>query len=218
MGTPLRKVIEEIGGGPRPGRSIRAVLPGVAQGLVPESLLDTPVSYEALSAIGSGLGSGGFIVLDDGDDLAAVAAGVSRFLAVESCGQCTPCKQDGLTLADALARVCRNEAVENDMDAIRKRVDTVADNARCYLATQHQTVLASVLDRFPDAIESHLAGRAEPVEPELVAELLDITGGVAVWDERHREKQPDWTYDAEYSGQAPADRMGDHRAPESLET
>jgi NADH:ubiquinone oxidoreductase subunit F (NADH-binding) len=218
MGTPLREVIEEIGGGPRPGRSIRAVLPGVAQGLVPESLLDTPVSYEALSAIGSGLGSGGFIVLDDGDDLAAVAAGVSRFLAVESCGQCTPCKQDGLTLADALARVCRNEAVENDMDAIRKRVDTVADNARCYLATQHQTVLASVLDRFPDAIESHLAGRAEPVEPELVAELLDITGGVAVWDERHREKQPDWTYDAEYSGQAPADRMGDHRAPESLET
>jgi len=217
MGTPLREVIETIGGGPRPGRRIKAVLPGVAQGLVPEALLDTPVTYEDLAAIGSGLGSAGFIVFDDGDDLAAVAAGVSRFLAVESCGQCTPCKQDGLQLSGLMDKLCRSEAAESDLAAVRHRLSTVADGARCYLATQHQNVLANLLEHFPDDIEAHLSGAAGPVEPALVAELLDIVEDGAVWDERHRQKQPDWTYDAEYSGQAPADRLGEHRSPEELE-
>jgi len=217
MGTPLREVIETIGGGPRPGRQIKAVLPGVAQGLIPGALLDTPVTYEDLAAIGSGLGSGGFIVFDDSDDLAAVAAGVSRFLAVESCGQCTPCKQDGLQLSGLMDKICRSEAVEADLDVVRTRVSTVADGARCYLATQHQNVLASVLEQFPDDVQAHLGGGAAPVEPALIAELVDIVEDSALWDERHRQKQPDWTYDAEYSGQAPADRLGEHRSPEELE-
>jgi len=216
MGTPLREVIEAIGGGPRQGRQIKAVLPGVAQGLVPAALLDTPVSYEALTAIGSGLGSGGFIVFDDSDDLAAVAAGVSRFLAVESCGQCTPCKQDGLQLAGLMDKICRSEAGEHDMELLHTRVASVADGARCYLATQHQNVLANVLEHFPEDIQAHLSGGADPVEPALIAELVDIVEDNAVWDERHRDKQPDWTYDAEYSGQAPADRLGEHRAPEEI--
>jgi len=217
MGTPLREVIETIGGGARPGRRIKAVLPGVAQGFIPETLLDTPVSYEALAAIGSGLGSGGFIVFDDADDLAAVAAGVSRFLAVESCGQCTPCKQDGLELAGLMDKVCRSEAGDHDMAAIHKRVATVGDGARCYLATQHQNVLANLLEHFPQDVEAHLAKTAAAVEPALIAELLDIVDGGAVWDEHHREKQPDWSYDAEYSGKVPAERFGEHRAPESLD-
>lgn len=216
MGTPLGEVIDALGGGPRPGRRIRAVLPGVAQAPVPEAMLATPVSYEAMAAIGSGLGSGGFIVYDDTDDMAAVAAGVSRFLAVESCGQCTPCKQDGIALADLMAKVCRGEADEHDVETVRQRVATVADSARCYLATQHQTVLSGVLESYAGDFEAHLDGRAEPVEPALVAELVDIADGAAVWDERHRDKQPDWTYDATYSGQAPADRLGDHRAAEAM--
>ena len=211
MGTPLRDVIEAIGGGARPGRRIKAVMPGVAQGLISEAQLDTPVCYEALAEIGSGLGSGGFIVFDDSDDLAAVAAGVSRFLAVESCGQCTPCKQDGLQLSSLMDKLCRSEAGEHDMALIQKRVRTVADGARCYLATQHQNVLANVLEHFPEDIDAHMTGRAEPVEPALVAELVSIEGGVAEWDERHRDKQPDWSYDEEYSGKAPAERFGEHR-------
>jgi len=212
MGTPLREVIEDIGGGPRPGRTIKAVLPGVAQGLIPGRLLDTPVTYEDLAAIGSGLGSGGFIVFDDHDDLAAVAAGVSRFLAVESCGQCTPCKQDGLQLSGIMEKICHSEANDHDMALLRKRVGTVADGARCYLATQHQNVLGNVLAEFPEDVEAHFTGRREPVEPALVAELVEIENGAAVWDERHREKQPDWSYDEEYSGKVPAERFGEHRA------
>ena len=217
MGTPLREVIETIGGGVEQGRRVKAVLPGTAQGFIPESLLDTPVSYEGLAAIGSGLGSAGFIVFDDSVDLTAVAAGVSRFLAVESCGQCTPCKQDGLQLADLMDEVCRSEAADHDLDTIKKRVATVADGARCYLATQHQNVLSSFLELFPDELTAHLTGEAPAVERELIAELVDIEGDRATWDERHREKQPDWSYDEEYSGKVPAERYGEHRAPETLE-
>jgi NADH-quinone oxidoreductase subunit F len=217
MGTPLREVIETIGGGAQPGRRIRAVLPGTAQGFIPESLLDTPVSYEGMDAIGSGLGSAGFIVFDDSVDLAAVAAGVSRFLAVESCGQCTPCKQDGLQLAGLMDKVCHSDAADHDLATLQKRVGTVADGARCYLATQHQNVLSSLLELYPDDVRAHLDGTAPGVEPVLIAELVDIAGERATWDERHRQKQPDWSYDAEYSGTVPAERFGDHRAPESLE-
>jgi NADH-quinone oxidoreductase subunit F len=217
MGTSLREVIEVIGGGPQPGRRIRAVLPGTAQGFIPESLLDTPVSYEGLAAIGSGLGSAGFIVFDDTDDLTAVAAGVSRFLAVESCGQCTPCKQDGLQLAQLMDKVAHSDAIEHDLATVQKRVSTVTDGARCYLATQHQNVLTSLLELYPDDVRAHLDRTAEGVDPVLIAELVDIDGDRATWDERHREKQPDWSYDAEYSGKVPAERFGDHRRPGALE-
>jgi NADH-quinone oxidoreductase subunit F len=216
LGTPLREVIQAIGGGPRPGQRIKAVMSGVSNALIPASLLDTPVSYEGLSGIGSGLGSAGFIVFDDTTDMAAVAAGVSRFLAVESCGQCTPCKQTGLSLADLLTRLSRSKAAANDLAAIDKQVARVAERARCYLATQHQVVVRSVLDLFPEEIQAHVHGTAEGVEPELIAELLDIIGEAAVPDAAHRAKQPDWTYDHAYSGKWPADWLDDHRAPQPL--
>ena len=105
MGTPLREVIEQLGGGPSSAGSVLAVMSGVANALIPSSRLDTPLTYEDMERIGSGLGSAGFIVFDDTTDPVAVAQGVSRFLAVESCGQCTPCKHDGLALADLLDQV-----------------------------------------------------------------------------------------------------------------
>jgi len=211
MGTPLREVIEEIGGGALPDHTIKAVMSGVATGLVTADLLDTPVSYEAMADIGSGLGSAGFMVFDDSDDMTAVAAGASRFLAVESCGQCTPCKQDGLELADLWAKVGRNQAIDSDLEEIRTRATTVSEEARCYLAHQHEAVATSILERFGDDVLAHLQGTAPDVEPALVAELVEVSGGKATYDERHREKQPDWTFDREYSGKSPADRFAEHR-------
>jgi NADH:ubiquinone oxidoreductase subunit F (NADH-binding) len=195
VGTPLAEVIEVVGGGPRPGRRIKAVMSGVANAVIPAGLLDTPVSYEGLAAIGSGLGSSGFIVFDDTVDMVAVAAGVARFLGIESCGQCVPCKQDGLALADLLARVCRSDGADNDLAMIRRRLISVTDRSRCYLATQQQNAVGSILERFADEFAAHLNGAAPPVEPELVAELIDITDGVAVIGERHRPKRPVWSYD-----------------------
>ncbi len=206
MGTPLREVIDAVGGGARKGRHITAVMSGVANALVPASQLDAPVSYEGMAAAGSGLGSAAFIVLDDTVDMAGVAAGVARFLAIESCGQCSPCKLDGLALAQRFEKLCDSQAVDNDVRVIQKRLGTVADRSRCFLATQQQLVINSILALFPEAVKAHLAGTAPAVAPELIAELLDIADGVAVLDTRHRRKQPDWTYNATDSGTVPVER------------
>ncbi len=211
MGTPLREVIEEISGGPLPGRRIAAVLSGVSNTIIDGDQLDAPVSYEGLAAVGSGLGSAGFMVLDDTDDLVAFVAGISRFLAVESCGQCTACKLGGLALSDLLEQLCHNQVGPREMELIGERVATVADGARCYLATQQQVVVGSMLDLFKDQVDAHARGVARAVDPTVVAELLDIRDGTAVVDLRHADKQPDWTFDDVDSGQTPADRLGDHR-------
>jgi hypothetical protein len=146
-----------------------------------------------------------------------VVAGVSRFLAVESCGQCTPCKQGGLALSQLLERLSRNDAQPNDLEAMNERIATVADGARCYLASQQEVVVSSLVHRFGDAIDAHMTGAAAAIPPAAIAELVDIVDGSAIVDERHRDKQPDWTFDAAYSGQAPADRLGEHRSPQALE-
>ena len=216
LGTPLGEVIELIGGGPRPGRQLVAALSGVANPIVPASLFSTPVTYEDMEAAGSGIGAAGFIVFDDETDLAAVAAGVSRFLAVESCGQCTPCKQDGLAIAEMLERICAGEGNDYDLGGVADRVSTVADEARCFLAHQHQRVVDSVLRLFPDALARHLdpatpVALPEPIVP--IAELSDdgaADGGrMAELDLHQLEKQPDWSYDETDSGKAPADRLAD---------
>src|SRR5581483_7580384 len=211
MGTPLREVIETIGG---PGAPIRAVLSGVANPFLPAGLLDTPVTYEALEAAGSGLGAAGFLVFSEADDLAAVAAGVARFLAVESCGQCVPCKQDGLAIADILTRIVCGDSRPGDADELPSRVTTVGDEARCALAGQQQRVVGSLLALFPDAVRAHLEDAAVPDDPVLIAALLDIVDGRAVIDERQRTKLPDWTFGEVWTGQVPAERM-DQRLAEA---
>jgi len=218
MGTPLRQVIDLIGGGPRPGRTIRAVLPGVSNRFIHGAALDTPVSYEALAAIGSGLGSAGFIVFDDADDLVAVAAGATRFLAVESCGQCTPCKLDGLRIAELLDATARGDAATNTLDELQSRIAKIADGARCSLATQQQVVAASLLEAFLADVDAHVERKVPQATPYLVAELVDIDGdGAARVDEHHADKQPDWTYDPVDSGKSPAARLGEHREPQALD-
>ena len=206
MGTPLGEIVEAVGGGPA-GERIVAVMSGVANPLVPASLLETPASYEGMDAAGSGLGAAGFIVFDDTSDLAAVAHGVSRFLAVESCGQCTPCKQDGLAIASLLDRIRRSEADEHDLATVQDHLGTVADEARCFLAHQHQRVVQSILALFPEEVRSHVTGGAPAAPDDLVAAIVDLVDGVAVLDEGHAGKQPDWTYDDTDSGQSPADRV-----------
>lgn len=210
MGTPLRSLIEELGGRPVAGE-ITAVMSGVSNALLPGSLLDTPLTYEAMEAAGSGLGSCGFIVFDASVDPVAVAHGVSRFLAVESCGQCTPCKQDGRAVSVALGRLRRSEPEATDLEAVGDHLRTIDEGARCFLATQHQRVVASLLELFPEAFAAHAERLVDASAPYLVAELEGFVDGddglVPVYDERHREKQPDWTYEATDSGQSPADRL-----------
>jgi NADH-quinone oxidoreductase subunit F len=213
MGTPLREVIQNVGRGPKEGFRITAVMSGVANPLLPGSLLDTPISYEAMEAAGSGLGATGFIVFDDTTDLVAVAHGVARFLAVESCGQCAACKQDGLEIAALLDRMRLSDASEEDLTELARRVDTVAEGARCFLAYQQQRVVGSVLQLFPEVVRGHVSGAAARAERELIAPIVDISAGRVVLDEHEARKQPDWTFDETDSGKWPADRL-ERPAPE----
>jgi NADH-quinone oxidoreductase subunit F len=208
MGTPLREVIETIGGGARRGRRIVGAMSGVANPVVPEAQLDTPLSYEAMAAIGSGLGAAGFIVFDDETDFVAVAAGVSRFLAVESCGQCTPCKQDGLAVSAILDRIARSEGHELDLIAIGEHLETITDGARCFLATQHQRVIGSITALSPDAFRAHIERTAPPIDPTPIAAITAVRDAHAELDDAQQDKQPDWTFDPVDSGKTPAERLG----------
>ncbi len=211
MGTPLDEVIETLGGGPVDGHSFAAAMSGVSNALVPAQLFTTPVSHEAMREIGSGLGTGGFILYDDTTDFAAVAAGVAWFLAVESCGQCPRCKDDSLVIADVLGRVARSVPNTDDFEILDARLASVADGARCNLATQQQVVVGSILDLYPEAFEDHARRRAMATSPEFIAAIAELEDGNAVLDEHQRTLQPDWTHDEVYSGKWPADRLDDHR-------
>jgi hypothetical protein len=213
MGTTLGEVIERIGWGMPAGRRIGTILAGTANALIPEGLLDTPLSFEAMRAAGTGLGSAGFVVFDERTDPVAVAAGVARFLGVESCGQCEPCKRDGTALAALLDQLRLSDLDERGFAELRSRLDTVDVGARCNLASQQSAVVGSLLRLYGPQVEAHLvaAGTASPPaapEPALVVPIDNIIGGRVILDAGQLAKQPDWSYDAVDSGAAPAARLG----------
>jgi NADH:ubiquinone oxidoreductase subunit F (NADH-binding) len=204
MGTSLEEVISVIGAGVRGGGDIVGVLSGVANPLIPADRIDTPLGFDEMREIGSGLGAGGFIVFGEGTDLLAVAQGVARFLAVESCGQCEPCKRDGLAIARQLTDVRAGHDQEHTFAAIRDRLSTVTRGARCALATQQDQVVGSILDLFTgDQLRSR-SDDARPASASLVLPIVDIVGGRAVLDTSQLTKQPDWSHSARDSGRWPA--------------
>jgi NADH:ubiquinone oxidoreductase subunit F (NADH-binding) len=207
MGTTLATAIDEIAGGARPGRRLVAAMSGVANPIVTAEHFDTPLTYEAMKGIGSGLGAAGFLVFDDATDMVAVAHGASRFLAVESCGQCTPCKQDGLAIADILDRLRASDTRPNDLAELDARVQTVADGARCFLATQHELVVGSIVAAFPETFAAHAEDRVGEAPLYPVAAVRELDDGLVLIDEEELTKQPDWTHDEHDSGKAPADRL-----------
>jgi len=175
MGTPLREVVETIGIGPEDGHRFTACSRGSRTDPAAE-LLDTPMSHEAMHALATGLGTGGFIVFDDRDDLVAVAAGVSRFLAVESCGQCTPCKQDGLALSRLLTQVSRSDAtttISRPWTGCSTPSRTAPLQPRLPAARrgrQHPGAL-------PRPVQDHVTEAAPALEPEPIVPILDIVDG-----------------------------------------
>ena len=195
MGTPLGEVIDALGGGVLPGHEIAAVLPGVSNPPLGAAQLDTALSYEDMVAAGSGLGSGTFIVIDDQTSLVDVAAGVSHFLAVESCGQCEHCKADGLDIAASL-RVLDTTRASDLLQTVRR-------GARCALAGQTERVVGGLLALAGD---DRGTGAPYPIVP-----LVDIVDGRAVEDVSFLEKRPDWTSGSQRgSGLWPVQRLANH--------
>jgi len=171
------------------------VFSGVSNPVLGASDLDTPLSYEAMEEAGSGLGAAGFIVYDDTACMVEVGRMWSRFLAVESCGQCPPCKFGTGEVTDALDRIIAGVGDETQVERIHERLLIVADGNRCFLPVQEQRVVSSILRRFPEDVVAHLE-RGCPRPREIpVPKIVDLADGHVVYDERQARKRPDWTYD-----------------------
>jgi NADH-quinone oxidoreductase subunit F len=199
LGTPLSEVIARCGGA-EPNRTLKAAFSGVSNPVLPASAFDIPLTYEAFEERGSGLGAAGFAVYDDTADMVTVAAELTRFLAVESCGQCPPCKRGSMELTEILTRIAHGGGSDGDLAEIEALLGSVTDSNRCYLGTEVQRVVASVLREFPDDVAAHLEGRPMLERDVVVPKVVEIDAdGAVVYDERHRLKLPDWTYADESS-------------------
>jgi NADH-quinone oxidoreductase subunit F len=154
------------------------------------------LTYEDMTAAGSGLGAAGFAFYDDTACMVEVARAFSRFLYVESCGQCPSCKLGCEEVTGALERIEAGRGADEDVASIGVRLRTVTDQVRCYLANEEQVLVASMLRAFPDEFDEHLRGRCRVATPRpiLVPKIVDLADGKVVYDEKQARKQPDWTY------------------------
>jgi NADH-quinone oxidoreductase subunit F len=183
LGTSLAAVIEGVGGGPLPGRTVKAVMSGVSNAVVTGDLLETPLDYEAFRTIGSGIGSCGFIVFDETACMVEVARLFSAFLAAESCGQCPPCKLGSQEMTDRLRHIESGGGGDEDVTEIGRWLLRVTDGNRCYLAVEEQQVVSSILRSFPDEFAAHIEGGRCP-RPRTVQlpKILDLADGRVTYD------------------------------------
>ena len=194
LGTPLSELLARAGG-PHPGRRLVAAFSGVANPVITADHFEAPVSYEGLAAAGSGLGSAGFVVYDDTACMVEVARTLSRFLYVESCGQCRSCKFGCGDITRNLDALMEGTGTEQHIEVIGARLLSVTDQTRCFLAAEEQALVSSVLRAFPEEFARHLEGRCSVPERRIdVPKLLDVSDGTATYDLRQARKQPDWTY------------------------
>jgi len=179
MGTPLSSLLDQCGG-PRSGRRFKAAFSGVSNAVLRADAFDIPLTYESFAAHGTGLGAAGFVVYDDTVNMARVAYELSRFLSVESCGQCPPCKQGSLAITADLAEVCSGAADDEILGHIARRLRNVTDANRCYLGTEEQVVVSSILREFPEDVADLLEGRPTSDRNVRVPLIADIAADGAV--------------------------------------
>jgi NADH-quinone oxidoreductase subunit F len=194
MGTSLLDVIDAVGSGLAPGRTVKAVFSGVANAVITAADLDVPLTYEGFQGIGSGIGSAGFIVYDNTACMVDAAYRFSRFLSVESCGQCPPCKLGSSAITDHLERIETGVGIDRDLGEIARWLEHVTDGSRCYLATEERVVVSSILRGFPEEFAEHIETGQCPHPRRPMPKLVDLADGQAHYDESFWRKRPDWTY------------------------
>jgi NADH:ubiquinone oxidoreductase subunit F (NADH-binding)/NADH:ubiquinone oxidoreductase subunit E/Pyruvate/2-oxoacid:ferredoxin oxidoreductase delta subunit len=160
MGTTLRQLIYEVGGGVLGGRAFKAVQSGgPSGGCLPQSALDLPIDFEALTEAGSMMGSGGMIVMDDRTCMVDVARYFVDFLLQESCGKCAPCRLGLPQLSFLLGKITRGQGTAKDLTAIEEIASGMLENALCGLGKSAPNPVLSTLRYFRDEYEEHLRGR-----------------------------------------------------------
>ena len=163
MGTTLRTIIEEIGGGIPNGKKFKAAQTGgPSGGCIPAQHLDVPIDYDNLIAIGSMIGSGGLIVMDEDNCMVDIAKFFLEFTVDESCGKCTPCRVGTRRLLEMLTKVTEGKATMEDLDEMEKLCHYIKDNALCGLGQTAPNPVLSTLRYFRDEYISHIVDKKCP--------------------------------------------------------
>ncbi|NLE56145.1 MAG: 4Fe-4S binding protein, partial [Lentisphaerae bacterium] len=157
MGTTLRDIIFSLGGGISKGRAFKAVQTGgPSGGCITTKNLDTPIDYETLKAIGSMMGSGGMIVMDEDDCMVNVARFFLEFTCDESCGKCTPCRIGNRRLYEMLTDICHGKGTPQTLVELRNLALVIKDTALCGLGQTSPNPVLSTLTNFADEYEAHV--------------------------------------------------------------
>ncbi len=163
MGTTLREIIEEIGGGIPGGKKFKAAQTGgPSGGCIPASLIDTPIDYDNLIAIGSMMGSGGLIVMDEDNCMVDIAKFFLEFTVGESCGKCTPCRVGTKRLYEMLDKITRGEGTLEDLDKMEELCHYIKSNSLCGLGQTAPNPVLSTLNRFRDEYIAHVTEKKCP--------------------------------------------------------
>ncbi len=157
MGTTLREVVYDIGGGIKDGKEFKAVQTGgPSGGCLTKDFLDTPIEYDSLIAAGSMMGSGGMIVMDEDDCMVAIAKFYLEFTLDESCGKCTPCRIGNKRLYEILDKITEGKGEPEDLDRLRALSDVVKDTSLCGLGQSSPNPILSTIENFFGEYESHV--------------------------------------------------------------
>lgn len=163
MGTTLREIIEEIGGGIPNGKKFKAVQTGgPSGGCIPAQYLDVPVDYDNLTAIGSIMGSGGMIVMDEDNCMVDIAKFFLEFTVDESCGKCTPCRVGIRRMLEILDKITSGQAEMEDIDRLENLCYFIKENALCGLGQTAPNPVLSTLRYFRDEYEAHVIEKRCP--------------------------------------------------------
>ncbi|HAU32232.1 MAG TPA: NADH-quinone oxidoreductase subunit F [Desulfotomaculum sp.] len=163
MGISLREIIFDIGGGIPKGRKFKAVQTGgPSGGCLPEEFLDKPVDFDELVELGSMMGSGGMIIMDDRTCMVDVARYFLMFLEEESCGKCTPCREGILQMREILDRITQGLGEESDLETLEQMSQAITDGALCALGSTAPNPVMSTIRFFRDEYEAHIRDKRCP--------------------------------------------------------
>lgn len=163
MGTTLREIIYDTGGGIKNNKRFKAVQTGgPSGGCIPTSNLDTPIDYESLNSIGSMMGSGGMIVMDEDNCMVDIAKFYLEFTVDESCGKCTPCRVGNKRLLELLTKITEGKAEEGDVQKLEALAQTIKDTSLCGLGQTAPNPILSTLKYFREEYEAHIKEKRCP--------------------------------------------------------
>lgn len=164
MGTTLRKIIFDIGGGIRNGKKFKAVQIGGPSGgcLCLDEHLDLPLDFDSLQRIGAMIGSGGLVVMDEDTCMVEVARFFMNFTQRESCGKCVPCREGTKRMLEIVERIVGGQGRPEDLDLLEELADTVKNTALCGLGKTAANPVTSTLRYFRDEYEAHVSEKRCP--------------------------------------------------------